>query len=175
MADPREITATLVVNFGGQAASDNDSLVAEIDDRETGLNSGKTSFLPGDDVWILLYKSENVTLNTPVTSWGDLILRAGDELVEKEADIQFVDEVESRVGYPMRDGFTSQWIGRTALGLVQTGELTLQIAQPADVEHWARLLRVNWTARAAAYKLTNTYIAGLTEYSIICHFTGIAT
>ena len=175
MADPREITATLVVNFGGQSSGNNDALVAEIDDRETGLNAGKTRFSPGEDVWILVYVSTNVTLNTPVTSWGDLIFRAGDELVEKEQDLQFVDELEFRVTYPIRDGFTSQWIGRTATGLVQTGELTLQIAQPADVDHWARLLRVNWTSRARAYRLTNTLIPGFDEYGIICHFTGIAT
>lgn len=175
MADPREITTTLVVSFGENAAANNDALVAEVDDREDGLNLGKTRFLPGEDVWILVYPTDNVTLNTPVTSWGDLILRAGDELVEKEQDIQFVDDLEARVTYPMRDGFTPTWIGRDALGLVQTGELTLQIAQPAGVDNWARLLRVNWTSRALAYRLTNTLISGLDEYNIICHFTGVAT
>ena len=97
MADPREVTATLVVNFGEDAASNNDALIAEVDGRDDGLNLGKTRFLPGEDVWILLYQSKNVELNLPVTSWGDLILRAGDELVEKEQDIQFVDDIEGKV------------------------------------------------------------------------------
>lgn len=180
MADSREVTATLVVNFGADAASNNDALIAEVDSRDEGLNLGKSRFLPGEDVWILLYTSKNVELNLPVTSWGDLILRAGDELVEKEADIQFVDELESRVTWPMQDGFTGQWIGRTADPVAQTGELTLQIPQPVDglsiaLPNWARLYRVNWTANARAYRLTNTLIPGFDEYSIICHFTGLAT
>lgn len=173
MPDPREITATLVVGFGEQSQSDNDILIAEIDSREDGLNGGKTRFLPGEDVWILVYTSANVTLNTPVTSWGNLILRAGDELVDKEEDVQFVDEIEGQVGYPIRDGFTSQWIGTSQGNPVQTGEKTLQISQPA-ASHWARLLRVNWVSRARAYRLTNTFISGFDEYSIICHFTGTA-
>lgn len=175
MADPREITATLVVNFGAEAAANNDALVAEVDNRETGLNDGKTSFNPGDDVWILLYPSTNVVLNEPVTSWGDLILRAGTEYVEKEQDIQFVDEIEGRVTYPMLSGFLPSFIGRDASPVSQTGELTLQIAQPKDVEHWARVLRVNWTAEARAYRLTNTFISGFDSYQIVVHFTGVAS
>jgi hypothetical protein len=173
MADPREITATLVVGFGADSASNNDALVAEIDSREDGLNVGKSSFLPGEDVWILVYASKNVVLNEPVTSWGDLIFRAGDELVEKEQDIQFVDSIEGRVTYPIQDGFVSTWIGRTADPVLQTGEMTLQIPEPPE-DHYARLLRVNHTARARAYRLTNTLIPGFDEYGIIVHFTGLA-
>lgn len=183
MADPREVTATLTVNFGEGAASNNDALVAEVDSRETGLNAGKTSFTPGEDVWILLYPSTNVVLNDPVTSWGDLLFRPGVEFVEKEQDLTYVDALESRVGYPMLTGFTPMFIGRDASPVAQTGELTLSIPQPTemvmgvptDLEHYARILRVNWTAEARAYRLTNTLIADLEEYSIIVHFTGVAS
>ena len=175
MPDSREVTATVVVNFGQGAASDNDALVAEIDSRETGLNAGKTTFLPGEDVWILVYPSSNVVLNTPVTSWGDLVRRAGTELVDKEQDLQFIDEVEGVVAWPILDGFTPTFIGRDASPVVQAGDMTLRIATPAAVDHYARVLRVNWVAEAIAYRLTNTEISGLDEYQIVVHFTGVAS
>ncbi len=44
---------------GGSGASGH--LSAEVDTRAAGLNGGRSSFSPGETVYILIYKSDNVS------------------------------------------------------------------------------------------------------------------
>lgn len=186
MADPREITATLVVNFGEGAENLNDGLVAEIDSRPDGLNNGKTRFSPGDEVYILLFASSNVVLNAPVVSAGNLAYRPSlsPQVIDFEQDLQFVDDVEARLTYPLLPdrSFTGRWLGYSLGNVTKRGEMVLGIPQPMDGgeprEHWAGLYRVNYPAVARVYHLTNTLLTEggqpIPEYSIIVHFSGIA-
>ena len=175
MADAREITATVVVSFGG-ATSDNNGLVAEVDGREDGHNQGRTSFNPGDDVYILLYKTDNVTLNDPVVSYGTLVFEAGlsPEPVDQTDDLQFVDEIEATLQYPVNaDGFTGQWLGND-LGVVQpVSQIKVGITRPVDA-HFAAVYRIAYQADALVYRLTNTLLTGFDQYPIVVHFSGIA-
>jgi hypothetical protein len=175
MADPREITATLVVNFSTGAVG-GDGLVAEVDSRPDGLNGGKTSFVPGDDVYILVYKTTNVTLNTPVSSHGAVIYQAGlsPVAIEKTDDLQFVDEITADLRYPIPlSGFTGAWLGNNLGNVTARSETTVGITQPVDA-HFAGVYRVSWSPEALVYRLTNTALTGYTEYPIVVHFTGIA-
>lgn len=177
MPDTREITATLVVGFGEANLGANDGLVVDVDDRPDGLNQGRTRFSPGDDVYILVYKTENVVLNTPVVSAGSLIPRPGLSPVfyEKEQDLQFVDELEATLQYPIPPGVlaTGNWLGNSLGNVTQRGQLVVGIPAQAAA-HWAGLYRHVHTAQADVYVLTNTYLP-YESYSIICHFTGVAS
>jgi hypothetical protein len=101
MAEEREVTATLVIGFGQDAAL-NDGMVAEVDSREDGLNHGRSIFMPGDDVYILLYVSSNVTLKTPVVSHGTLLFQPS--LTPQNVEVS----AEERARLLERGGFFNQ-------------------------------------------------------------------
>lgn len=52
------VTATVTIQFTGTDGQ----LSAEVDSRADGPNNGKTSFSPGDDVYLLVRKSADVTV-----------------------------------------------------------------------------------------------------------------
>ena len=67
--------ATLRATFGNPDGSDAAGhLSAEIDTRPTGLNGGRNAFNPGETVYILVYKTDNVTITVtppiPVPEFG---------------------------------------------------------------------------------------------------------
>ena len=176
MPDTRAITATLVVNFGQQAGARTDGLVAEIDNRPDGLNAGRTAFSPGDEVFILLYKTSNITLNAAISSAGILTRRAdlSPVFIEKEQDLQFVDRIEQSLSYPIPVDVAGSgvWLGNDLGFVTQRTEIVLGIPQPVS-EHWAGVYRHTHIAQADVYHLTNTLLP-FEDYPIVCHFAGIA-
>lgn len=109
------IVATLNVNFSADTGQTvGGSLKLEIDDREEGLNSGDTSFSPGDDAYFFMFKGDNVTLITPTperTAGG--VTSAGTGTKDIDENITFSNSNSSSLGYPPDGAVTMTWLGRS--------------------------------------------------------------
>lgn len=172
------VTANITVSFGTQTADASGHLSAEVDDRETGLNRGKTSFVPGDTVGILVYKSDNVTYDTPVVSAGTI--RAGAaQTVTKTQDITFAGESTATLSVPATAITGTQWVGRQ-LGAITLAEDKMTVSVPAndDPKELVGVCRVTYTAAAESWMLaspTSAAMGGLTEFQIAVFFLGALT
>lgn len=112
------IRTTIQVSFG-TGATGNEHISAEVDGRTDGLNAGKTSFLPGDTAFILIYKSGNVTIDQILISAGSMI-NATSGTVQKEEDIFFDDASTATLSFPTTGPVAVTWLG------AQLGDLVLQ-------------------------------------------------
>jgi len=162
---------TIQVSFStpGADAYSNAHLSAEIDSREGGLNAGKTSFAPGDDVYILVYKSSNVEISSVAVSAGSCSGQ-GSVNVSTTEDVIFADSVESSLGKPCAGGLTSQkWLGNN-LGAISLGsdQTTLTIAAKG-----VGVAKVGFDSTALVYKLTSpTTLDGETDFTILVMVVG---
>lgn len=107
------VVATLNVSFSPDETSTNASLKLELDDRETGLNHGDTSFAPGDDVYFFLFKDETVTLltSTPKSTAGG-VTSAGSGTKAVDESITFSNSDTGSLGYPPDANVQLEWVGR---------------------------------------------------------------
>lgn len=165
------VTTSIVVQFSKGAAGG--ALTVEVDDRDVasgGLNGGKTQFLPGDPVALLLYKTNSVVLDAVLSSLGSL--SAGSQVtISKTEDVTFAGETEATVRYPILGGFTFQWIGSSQGTVSVVDETTLRIPTPPAGQFPVGIARVTYNARATVYNLQHTD-PGLSEYSIVAFFAG---
>jgi hypothetical protein len=110
------VTASIVVQFSG---SDGGILTAEIDDRPTGYNKGKTSFAPGDAPVFLLYKSDDVIIDDMIVSLTGVTLQnLGEGETEITDEVQFANVAEGSLSKPYLSGLNVQWLGRSLGSLV---------------------------------------------------------
>ena len=170
----KTVTASIVVQFNKDAASDAVMLV-EIDDREVaegGTNGGKTSFMPGDDVNLLLYKNTSVVVDGWVASLGSLnAVSLVPIVIPKTEDIAFSGEVEASLRYPMHGAFSYQWIGVNLGTITVVGENKLTVpVQPAG-SYSVGVARVSYNTNALLFRLSHSD-PGLTDYSIVAFFAG---
>ncbi len=177
----RIVTATLNVRFGAdQVAAGADALIAEVDSRETGLNAGKSNFVPGDEVFILLYQSNNVTINKVVTSLGTISKQPAlsPQIVELEESIIFANEPDANVSRPIITLVSDVWLGTDLGGIIKTGDLQVSLSNPPSglVPNgvFAGVNTLTYTSTATVYKLTNTFLPGVTEYDIVVVFVATA-
>lgn len=165
------VTANITVSFGdaAAAAAANAHLSAEVDGRDDGLNGGETSFAPGDTAYFLIYKSSNVTYDTPVSSAGTISAAGSQITVTKEDDIQFADADSATLSIPAESISSVTWLGRSL------GSLTLQ-ADKTTVKASAKgvaVARVTYTCKADAFGLASpATLAGLTDFSILVFILG---
>lgn len=170
------VTTSIVVQFTKADGTDG-TLVVEVDDRETadgGLNGGKTSFLPGDTVKLLRYKSSNVTIDAEMSSLGSLIAGGSVSLV-KEEDVTFAGETEASVRYPIVSMLSHEWIGTNPGSISVVGETTLRIPEPAAGSYAVGFARVKYTTSATILTLTHSKPAGVSEYGIVVFVAGHTT
>jgi len=164
---------TIKIQFGNSkdgSTSSNEHLSAEVDSRPTGLNAGKTTFAPGDDAYILVYKSDNVTITGTDCSAGS-ITAAGSATVELTEELTFEDDVTASLNVPAATaGLNSTtWYGRS-LGSISVG--ADKITCTAGTKGVA-VASVTYTATASAYKLsTPATLNGSTDYSILVLIQG---
>lgn len=102
------VSTSIVVQFSQNAAGGH--LSAEIDSRDTGLNKGNTSFIPGDTAYFLLFKSPDVIIDALAVSAGSLVSAAGG-LYDVEEWVTFADVLEMTPSKPITSGFSFQWFG----------------------------------------------------------------
>jgi len=104
------VTTTITIQFG-ESGSDAGYLSAEIDSREKGLNSGKTSFLPEDTAWFLVFAGPGVTYDPPILSDGQLL--SGQSLsIPQEELLTFANSREAKLAKPVSGTVSLRWLGR---------------------------------------------------------------
>lgn len=164
------VTANITVSFGDSAADGaNGHLSAEIDGRPTGLNGGKTSFAPGDKAHFLVYKSSNVTYDTPIASAGTIAAGGKGITVEKEDDIQFADTDTANLSIPAESIVSVTWMGRSLGSLSLQGDKTTVKVSAKGVA----VARVKYACKADAWSLQSpATLGGLTDFSILVFILG---
>lgn len=165
--------ATIRVQFGSPDGADAAGhLSAEIDTRPDGLNGGRTSFNPGETAYILVYKSDNVSITDTICSAGSLSPQ-GSAIVSVTEELMFEDADTASLGKPARSGLSqSVWYGRSL------GSLTLQ-SDKVTVKAAAKgvgVAKVTYDALAQVYALSSpATLNGETDFSILAVIKGSAT
>ena len=183
--DVQIITASQIINFDRDEDADRGILRLEVDNRNDGLNAGKTSFSPGDSVGLLLYKSPNVTiLHGPIVTYGSL-LEEGEHITDHDGFLAFAGETEQTMSHPIcPDQLAISWVGNT---LGETRVLNCSIIQLVDPPDWnpgntteplsgkIGILRYSGKSTAQGYRLTGTNIPDEeTPYQIGVYVFGAA-
>lgn len=154
------VTASLVVSFD---TTDGDGhLSLEIDSREDGLNSGETSFYPGDKPGILLFKSKNVVIDKIVVSEGSLS-SSGSASISTEEWLTFANEKSASPKYPVSSGYVAETGGTSGEAIVTELAVTFPTAQVG-------VAYLKYTSLAQLYRLVGApgdkpvvvYVAGHT-------------
>ena len=165
--------ATIRVQFGNPDGSEAvGHLSAEIDTRPGGLNGGRTSFNPGETAYILVYKSDNVSITDTICSAGSLTSQ-GTAVVSVTEEIMFEDADTANLGKPARTGISQTvWYGRSL------GNLSLQ-SDKVTVKASAKgvgVAKVTYDALARVYALSSpSTLNGETDFSILALIKGAAT
>lgn len=164
-------TATIAIKFGDgstTASSINGHLSAEVDSRTSGLNGGKTSFAPGETVWVLVYKSSNVGIKSVVASAGS-ITQGANVTVSKSFDTLFEDTKQASLPVPADSITSNVWMGRSL------GNMTLNTNKQGvtvDVSGVA-VNKTTISCTALTYGVTApANINGETSFSILVLITG---
>lgn len=124
MATNSLLTAHLVVQFSD--AESNASVVAEVDDREGGYNAGKTTFYPGDSVYILLFIPNGYVVDQVLTSAGTVALvDTGYKFIESY--VPYANEDSSSLSYPVSSNFTYAWLGNNLGAITNPDQFTAKL------------------------------------------------
>lgn len=168
------VTTSLVVSLG-EAAADSAIYSAEVDSRENGLNGGRTSFVPGDSIYILLFRSDNVTTIDAIASKGNLAYQ-GTEQYEVEGFAEFPNEGEASLTYPVPTGVTptTQWLGNNLGSFTVQNQSNFVLSADAATlgDPYVGVMQYSYTAVADVYLLQNTLIQDVNPYNILCYFAG---
>ena len=162
-----EITASLVVEF--DAGEDGGILTAEIDTFPTGLNSGETSFVPGDSPGFLIYKTSNVVIDSITTSAGAVSnLGSGFTPEPIEDHIIFTDDKVQDVSKPIFSSFTSKWLG-ASLGAVTYTEKTVTVGSIG-----VGVLKISYNSFFSKHRLTGVpaVLNGETSFPVVIYIVG---
>jgi hypothetical protein len=124
------ITCNVVVQFGDASVS----AFVEIDDRPEGFNHGKTSFAPGDIVYMLLFMPTGYEVKYFAPTAG-LLQKTGDDMKVIEDTIQFINEDSNTPQYPVDDpvaigaNLPVVWLGNNLGNIAKKGEFLLSLPQ----------------------------------------------
>lgn len=167
--------ATIRVQFGspdGQGGASEGHLSAEVDARPQGLNAGKTSFSPGETVYILVYKSDNVRITETICSAGSLSAQ-GTATVSVTDELMFEDTDTASLSVPARAGLASSvWYGRSLGALTLQGDKVTVNAASKGVG----VAKVSYEALAQVYALASpASLNGEIDFSILALIKGSAT
>lgn len=168
---PNTVTTSIVVSFS--SGESGGLFFVEVDDREAadgGLNGGKTSFLPGDTVFLLAYKSSGVIIDGVQSSIGSMSF-VGNATMIKSEDIIFAGETEVSVRYPIVSGLTYEWVGNSLGSISQVGDNTLRVPAPPSGAYSVGVAKCSYTTQAGIYRLAHSD-PGYSEYDVVAFFAG---
>lgn len=150
---------TITVSFGTDKAAQH--LSAQI---MPELNDDKDSFAPGDTVYISIFKSSDVTLNSVSSSSGTATITATVDTVALEDEVTFENAKQATLSVPAVAITSTTWIG-TNLGAITLGADKVTItAQNSGVA----IAKVKYTASADRVKLVSpSNIDGELSFSIL--------
>ena len=165
--------ATIRVQFGNPDGSEAAGhLSAEVDTRPKGLNGGRTSFSPGETAYILVYKSDNVSITDTICSAGSLSSQ-GSAVVSVIEEIMFEDADTANLGKPAPAGILQTvWYGRSLGSLsLQSDRVTVKSAVKG-----VGVAKVTYDALAQVYALSSpSTLNGETDFSILALIKGAAS
>lgn len=158
--------ATVRVQFGS-GSLESDHLSVEVDDRSSGPNEGKTSFLPGDTAWFLVYRSAGLELTLDASAGS---ITGGQEVtLTKTEDVAFEDTAAGSLPVPAVAITDVLWIGRSLGGLQLSKDGKSITASASGVA----IARVTYVAKAVSYALTApASVAGLNDFDVLVLVTG---
>ena len=160
------VNTSFQISFGAGSGAGG-HLSAEIDSRPEGLNQGRTSFVPGDAAWFLVYKSANVSYSAPVPSAGS-VGGGAVIVVEKEDDIAFADTDTASLPIPATSIVSVTWLGNALGALALSDPQTLKASSKG-----VAVARVRYRANANSHVLQSPpSVAGLTDFSILVFILG---
>jgi len=165
--------ATIRVQFGNPDGSQaNGHLSAELDSRPGGLNGGRVAFSPGETVYILVYKSDNVSVTDTICSAGSLSAQ-GSVVVTVSEELMFEDSDTATLSKPARTGLSQAlWYGRSLGGLTLQSDRVTVKAQTKGVA----VVKVTFDALALVYALSSpSTLGGETDFSILALIKGMAS
>ena len=167
--------ATIRVQFGNPDGSGgaglSGQLSAEVDARPEGLNGGRSSFNPGETVYILIYKSDNVTITDTVCSAGSMGAQ-GSTVVSKTEELMFEDVDSASLSVPAQSSLASTlWYGRSLGSLtLQSDKVTVRASSKG-----VGVAKVTYGALALIYALSSpATLNGETDFSILVLIKGTA-
>jgi hypothetical protein len=167
------VTASTVIQFDNQ--TDTSAIFsAEVDSRDDGLNLGKTSFSPGNDVGILLYKSRNVVLDFYDPSYGSLVSSGTVNYQTEDEFISFAGNNEVSLSKPLVSGFSYKWLGNN-LGSIIPTENKLALGNTnlyPENGQYVGVAKISYMTTATAFWLKNTNLIGEDTYQIVAFFVG---
>ena len=166
------VTASIVVQFGDTTDA-NTHVSIEVDSRtelEGGLNKGKTTFSAGDTVYLLVYKSDNVTLVTQSSSSGLLTLVPGQVYISKEDEVSFIDSDESSANKPIHKDFQYTWIGDNHdLGHITPLGGYPNVRASSKTLYEVGIASLSYKSLVSIYRLeTPAEINGDSNYNVLC-------
>lgn len=148
------ITTSLVVQFTDPVAAEeaNAVLIAEIDSRNDGLNSGNTTFTLGSDVGFLIYNSPNVefsieTTAGSITSFQDVTIPKSEFLTYANSNSATLDKPpEGTVTITQVGGTIRSWSNDQSTVTPDTDENVLAVikAEYDTVAHERKLVNVTY-------------------------------
>lgn len=154
-----QVVATVVVDFG--AEDENAGILRyEVDSRtraEGGLNLGRTQFQPGDNVYLLLYRSDNIS-SLIVDSNEGSIASDGDETIAVDELLTISNAEDVTLPYPVLSGFTAAWAGNEFASDGTSAAISRTLVEGRKVvfsEPAIGHLRVTYNTRAYIYRLNN--------------------
>ncbi len=166
--------ATIRVQFGnpdGSGSGSSGHLSAEVDTRETGLNGGRSSFSPGETAFILVYKTDNVSITEIICSAGSLTAQ-GTTVVTVSEELMFEDTESATLDKPARSGLQQTlWYGRSLGALnLQSDRITVK----ASIKG-VGVAKVSYDVQALVYALSSpATLNGETDFSILALIKGAA-
>lgn len=164
-------STTIKVQFTNPvaAAAANAHLSAEVDSRPTGLNAGKRTFIPGSTVYLLVYKSANVSLNAAESSAGS-VSYGGTISVQHTDELQFSGDATASLSVPADGAIVSyKWIGRD-LGAPVVGVDGKTVTVPTS---GVGVLLITYNATAIIGSLASPMsVSGEVDFSILVLIKG---
>lgn len=171
------ITTSFTISFGSGGGG-GAVLKAEVDDRPDGSNGGNTSFIPGDNVGWLLFKTtlgqQEVTITGMKSSIGSIEGGAASSKEIKET-LTFANDTAATLGYPISGGFKSvEWVGANLGTLVMLDEtaVKLQGVEKSNTNPFAGVVEVVYDSPCQVYSLTNTLVTGKSSYEALVVVVG---
>lgn len=161
--------STIRVRFGSGAggSGSNDHLSAEVDDRPAGPNAGKTSFLPGDTAWFLVYRSAGIELS--MESSAGSVTGGAEVTVTKTEDVSFEATSTATLPMPAQAVTGTIWLGRD-LGALTLGADGMTLTATSS---GVAVARVSYTAKALSYGLQSpSSVAGENDFDVLVLITG---
>lgn len=153
------VTTSIVVQFSQGASG---QLSAEIDSRPEGHNSGKTSFAPGETAHFLVFKSDDVTIDQLIASYGAVSYLGEEDFDVEDEWLQFADTNEANLSKPYASGFSFQWYGTNLGTLTPVGN---KVTCPTK---GVGMAKVSYTARCRVYALPSpSQINGSSNFQIL--------